>query len=225
MLPFDQYRSAVFDCDGVILDSNDLKTVAFRKTLANESSTLVEEFIEYHQAHGGISRYVKFDHFYRMMKGGANYANETSDALQRYAEICRKGLIECALIPGIIETLQHFRSLDIDCFVVSGGDQDEVRSTLSERGLSQYFAGIYGSPRNKMEHLGDLVKAGLRIPGIYFGDAESDSKAAHQYGLDFIFIAGRSEWRGGAAACRATGHSVYQDFEQLNNYVSQKGKE
>jgi phosphoglycolate phosphatase-like HAD superfamily hydrolase len=225
MLPFEHYRGAVFDCDGVILDSNDLKTSAFRTTLAGELPILVDEFIDYHQSHGGISRYVKFDHFFRVMKGTADHASETKRALQRYAEICRKGLLECALIPGVTETLLHMRSLGVDCYVVSGGDQEEVRAVLTERGLSQYFAGIYGSPRSKMEHLGDLAKAGLRMPAIYFGDAESDCKAAHQYGLDFVYIAGRSEWRGGEAACMAAGHPVYQDFEQLMNYASQKGKE
>lgn len=225
MRPFEHYRSAIFDCDGVILDSNDLKTSAFRRALAGELPALVDEFIDYHQSHGGISRYVKFDYFFRVVKGAANHANETSGALQRYAEICRKGLAECALIPGVIETLRYMRPLGVDCYVISGGDQDEVRAALAERRLSQYFSGIYGSPRNKIEHLGDLVKAGLRMPSIYFGDAESDSKAAHQYGLDFVYIAARSEWRGGDAACRAAGHSVYQDFEQLMNYTSQKGKE
>jgi phosphoglycolate phosphatase-like HAD superfamily hydrolase len=225
MRPFEYYHSAVFDCDGVILDSNDLKTSAFRTALAGESPNLIDKFIEYHQSHGGISRYVKFDHFFRVMKGAADHASETKRALQLYAEICRKGLLECALIPGIAVTLPHMRSLGVDCYVVSGGDQEEVRAALTERGLSQYFAGIYGSPRSKMEHLGDLAKAGLRKPTVYFGDAESDCKAANQYGLDFIYIAGRSEWRSGGAICSSAGYPVYQDFEELMNYTSQKGKE
>lgn len=224
MLPFESYRSAVFDCDGVILDSNELKTSAFREALARELPSVTDEFINYHQSHGGISRYVKFDHFFRVMKGVANYRSETEGALQRYAQICQRGLLECALIPGITDVLEHIKPLGIDCYVVSGGDQEEVRAVLTERKLEHFFAGIYGSPRSKIQHLGDLEKAGLRMPAIYFGDAESDFKAANQYGLEFVYISGRSEWRGGDAACRAAGYLVCQDFEEFLNSEYYKRK-
>lgn len=224
MQPFEFYRSAVFDCDGVILDSNELKTMAFRVALAGESPSITDEFIDYHQSHGGISRYVKFDHFFRVMKGVANYRSETERVLQRYAEICKNGLLECALIPGITEMLLKLKSLDIDCYVVSGGDQEEVLAALTQRGLAYFFAGIYGSPKNKLQHLGNLEKTGLRMPAIYFGDAESDFKAAKHYGLDFVYISGRSEWRGGDAACRDAGHLVCQDFKDFMNSSCFKGK-
>lgn len=224
MLKLESYRSAVFDCDGVILDSNNLKTEAFRSALAGESPGLVDEFIEYHQTHGGISRYVKFDYFFRVLKKSPAHAKEAGHALGLYAEICHSRLLECSLIPGVNEALRYFSSRGTECYVISGGDQAEVQSVLSARGLTQYFAGIFGSPRNKMKHLGDLTNAGLAMPGIYFGDAESDCETAKAHCLDFAFIAGRSEWRGGVAACQESGYPVYQDFAQLMGSFSQKGK-
>ena len=39
---FNQYDFAVFDCDGVILDSNEIKTQAFRESLPGQPDELVE---------------------------------------------------------------------------------------------------------------------------------------------------------------------------------------
>ncbi len=220
MQPLEKYHSVVFDCDGVILNSNSLKTESFRSALAGEALSLIDTFIAYHQSHGGISRYVKLDHFYRVMKGMPDHAEETAMALQRYAAICCKGLAECELIPGVIEVLRLLKTLRVNCYVISGGDQDEVRGAFAEKDLNQYFSGIYGSPRSKMEHLGGLVGNGLSMPAIYFGDAESDCKAAQKYELDFVFIAGQSEWRGGVAACNAANYPIYEDFSELLRCVS-----
>ena len=62
------YKVAIFDCDGVILMSNQMKSKAFALTLKNEKKKLVNEFMSYHQQNGGISRYVKFDYFYKEIK-------------------------------------------------------------------------------------------------------------------------------------------------------------
>ena len=57
-----------FDCDGVILDSNSIKTKAFRETLNNEKEELVDLFIDYHQKNQGIDRFKKLDFFFNEIK-------------------------------------------------------------------------------------------------------------------------------------------------------------
>ena len=57
-IDFKNFDFFVFDCDGVILDSNLLKTIAFSKSLP-EYPEKVSKFIDYHKANGGISRYKK----------------------------------------------------------------------------------------------------------------------------------------------------------------------
>ena len=58
------YDFAVFDCDGVILNSNSIKMQCFRCALGEAPKELIDQFIEYHQSFGGVSRYVKFKQFY-----------------------------------------------------------------------------------------------------------------------------------------------------------------
>ena len=60
MIDIDDYDVFIFDCDGVILDSNILKSEAFEHALTLEDKSDVERLIQYHKDNGGISRYEKF---------------------------------------------------------------------------------------------------------------------------------------------------------------------
>ena len=44
-----KYKSLIFDCDGVILNSNQVKTNAFRKVFEKYNINAVDEFIKYHE--------------------------------------------------------------------------------------------------------------------------------------------------------------------------------
>ena len=65
MINLQDYDIFIFDCDGVILDSNKLKSDAFRQALEYEPEEMVEELVRYHKLNGGISRYEKFNYFYK----------------------------------------------------------------------------------------------------------------------------------------------------------------
>ena len=57
------YKTFIFDCDGVILNSNKIKTNSFRALLSTYDKCAVDEFIKYHKTNGGISRYEKIKYF------------------------------------------------------------------------------------------------------------------------------------------------------------------
>ena len=213
----ERYDCAVFDFDGVVLDSNAAKTEAFRKTLADDPPELVDRLIDYHQYHGGVSRFVKFEHYYRNIRGGVDIASSMSRALDRFSAFSLRALMECDEIPGVRRILDRLVETNIPCFVVSGGAQDEVRKVVAARGLERYFHRVLGSPATKLENMAKLAAEGLLgSPGVYFGDARSDMDAATTFNLNFVFVAGRSEWRDGAAVCAHEGFSVIGDFGDLS---------
>jgi phosphoglycolate phosphatase-like HAD superfamily hydrolase len=199
-----RYRMAVFDCDGVVLDSNRIKTDAFRAAVSGESPALADQFVEYHKANGGISRYVKFDWFYRELANcpEAKQAAKVEAALSRYASIVREQLLVCNTVPGVLTCLAWFAARDVPCYINSGGDQAELREVFAERGLAHWFRGIYGSPATKLDNLAQLRTQGeLCRPGVFFGDARSDLEAARAHELDYIYVRGCSEWADGPAYC------------------------
>jgi len=208
-----RYSAMIFDCDGVILDSNKVKSKAFAATLKGEDPKLIDEFIRYHKLNGGISRFVKFEYFFKIIKGQKKYQEDLSDALNRYAKLIYKELLGCDEIKGIRDTLDQLIKLNIDCFVVSGGEQAEVRDVLKKRDFSHYFNTIYGSPITKKQHLATIKST----KSLYFGDARSDYEAANFFGMDFIYISGASEWIEGINFCQQNDIMIFKDFTEIKN--------
>lgn len=55
-------RAIVLDFDGVIVESLDIKTRAFRDLFSDYPQHL-DKIMSYHLAHNAISRYIKFDSY------------------------------------------------------------------------------------------------------------------------------------------------------------------
>ncbi len=207
------YSCAIFDCDGVILDSNPVKIAAFRTALASEEPALVEAFIAEHRSTGGVSRYAKLARFYRELHPVENPQKAIAEALARFSEAAREGLRTCPEVAGIRDVLRAFADRNVPVHVVSGGDQAEVRETLGARGLAALVSGIWGSPTGKREHLERLRSEGELLPGgVFFGDAELDMQLAEGFGLEFVFVAGVSDWEQGREVVADRGHRVIEDF-------------
>jgi len=56
-----EYQTLVFDCDGVVLNSNKIKTQAFYEAAKHFGHESAQALVDYPVANGGISRYAKFD--------------------------------------------------------------------------------------------------------------------------------------------------------------------
>lgn len=182
------YKAVIFDCDGVLFDSNDLKTAAFRKTLASYPPDIVDKFIVYHKLHGGISRYIKLNTFIKDFAKESISTIKLKNLLNAYGAICRKMYSSAPLTPGCLNILELLHK-DISLYVSSGSDESELKEVLIERKLDRYFKKIYGSPKSKDECVYEIIKdsgTGRRI--VYVGDAESDLEAAKKAGIEFIFM-------------------------------------
>tara|TARA_B110000467_G_C18336488_1_gene498377 strand:+ start:3594 stop:4244 length:651 start_codon:yes stop_codon:yes gene_type:complete len=198
MINIDKYDFFIFDCDGVILDSNKLKSNAFAEVLSNEPSDLVAEFIKYHKENGGISRYEKFKYYFEEMKKQIDAEKEIKNALNGFATIVSEGLLKCNYIPGVIMLFGELFKLNKRLFVVSGSDEKELIQVFRQRGIEYYFEKIYGSPTNKTENTREVISSMSNGKnGLFFGDSQSDYSASKKFDLDFIFVKGYSEWVNG----------------------------
>ena len=195
MVNIDEYDIFIYDCDGVILDSNKLKSNAFTEALPDEPPDLVAEFVEYHKENGGISRYKKFRYYFEGMKKQVEAEAEIEKALNNFATIVSQGLISCNYIPGALEFIENLFKLNKRMFVVSGSDENELIQVFIKRGIDHYFEKIYGSPANKEENTNKVVFSMSKAKkGLFFGDSKSDYIASKKFGLDFVFVKGYSEW-------------------------------
>lgn len=193
-----KYSAIVFDCDGVLLDSNRVKTNAFREVTRVYGDDISDGFVKFHLDNGGISRYRKFEYFLTDFLGQPAELRSVKELVNKYADCVCQGLLKCRVADGLDELRE--KSRDIPWMIVSGGDQQELNSVFSTRGLASLFdAGIYGSPESKDEIFDRLRRSGqLAIPSLFIGDSRYDHEMAEKYGIDFIFSYGWtefSEWK------------------------------
>lgn len=189
----DDYRTIVFDCDGVVLDSNRIKTDAFRSAALPYGEAAAAQLVAFHAANGGISRYVKFTHFLETIvpEFAPGLEGPSLDSLlEAYAQIVRTGLMNCALAEGLDALRASMPG--VRWLIVSGGDQNELREIFAARGLAAYFdGGIFGSPDTKDAILGrELATGTIRKPALFLGDSRYDFQASRAVGLDFVFVTG-----------------------------------
>lgn len=211
-MPLAAWRTLVFDCDGVVLDSNRVKTEAFRTAALPWGAAAAAALVAHHVANGGISRYAKFAHFLDSILPdhvpGAVPGRDGPDLaalLAAYAGAVREGLMACAAAEGL-DALRR-ATPDARWLIVSGGDQAELRAVFAARGLDGLFdGGIFGSPDTKDAILArELARGTIIRPALFLGDSRYDHEAATAAGLDFCFVSGWSEFAGWRDYCRDRG--------------------
>lgn len=189
--PLSEYNSIAFDCDGVLLNSNQIKSQAFYRIALPYGQELAQQLLDFHVANGGISRFLKFDHFWTNILGATRSESEIQSLIAAYGSLVRESLVNCECTSGL-EALR-FQTSTAKWAVVSGGMQIELREVFRTRNLDVLFdGGIYGSPSSKDDiFLQQLGMGNLLHPGLYFGDSFYDYFAAQRAGFDFVFI---SKW-------------------------------
>ncbi len=210
------YDVVIFDCDGVILDSNQIKTNAFVKALEDEPAELVGKFIEYHQANGGVSRYVKFKYFYTDIKKSYD-PKKVESALIKYASIVEKELVTCDYIPGFENFIDRLDQNDIPCYVNTGSDEKELIEVFKQRNILNKFESILGAPNTKEENIERIFDRIHDKRVLYFGDAKKDLYVAREYDYDFIFIYSRSDWKEWREYRNTDPFDYCQDFVEVVN--------
>ena len=212
-----KYKTIVFDCDGVVLDSNIVKTEAYFRTAKNLGHTdaQAQALVDYHVELGGISRYHKFEWYLREVLGQPVTEQAVQTLLDGFSRELEVGLMECAVAEGL--PALRAATPEANWMILSGGDQQEIRTLFAKRDLVHYFdGGLFGSPDNKDEVLArEKANGNLQFPTLFIGDSKYDFEAAHRAGLDFVFMSAWTEVVDWQAYCEKNQLPVYEKIAQL----------
>jgi phosphoglycolate phosphatase-like HAD superfamily hydrolase len=198
MKPTTNYQSWFFDCDGVILDSNQLKTDVFHELALPYGKDAAKQLVKYHLENGGISRFEKLTYFFNIILQKEDGQDDVKEALKQFGLRTKQKLVESTTTPGFNKFVKSITGKS-DCYIVSGGLQSELHEVFKEKDLDKYFVKILGSPMSKEQIFNGLIRTGeFKQPSIYIGDSRYDHQVAHQFNLDFIFMSDYTEfhdWR------------------------------
>jgi len=210
---YKKLKNIIFDFDGVILDSLDVKTKAFVSIYESYGSDIADKVRSYHINNGGVSRYEKFKFWHK------NYLNIelNEDELSRLANKFSNLVIDKVLlskeVKGSINFIKNYHK-NFNFFIVSGTPHNEINKIADKLNISKYFNEILGSPKNKIECCNVLKEKYLLEPEstIFLGDAMSDFKAARYN--EFHFALRLSDYN----------LEIFKDFEgiKFDNFKSLK---
>jgi len=208
---------AIFDCDGVLVNSNPFKAEAFKFAVRSYPKEDVEKLVEFNRVNGGISRYEKFDHFFRVVLGmhRERCAVEVDKAVVEFSNFCAKGYQHLEPTKGTRKLLECFQLRQIPCYIVSGGDKQEITGWSIKADIFHFFLQIYGNEQSKFDAVHDIFSKNdyESVRGVYYGDATLDAKIANQFGIPFVFVSGYSEID--------SGELVFNDISRQVCYLSE----
>lgn len=207
----------MFDCDGVVLDSNVVKTEAYFRTAKNLGATdaQAQALVDYHVKLGGISRYHKFEWYLHEVLQQPVTDVAIQALLDEFARELEVGLLECPIAEGLQDLREATPS--VNWMILSGGDQQEIRTLFTRRNLAKYFdGGLFGSPENKDTVLArEKASGNLQLPALFIGDSKYDFEAATRASLDFVFLSDWTEVADWKDYCKAHGIEVRNNISNL----------
>jgi len=177
----------VFDFDGVILESADVKTDAFVELFSAHGPDVSAQVKAHHLANLGISRFTKFAWIYANVLRRPLSDAESAELGEKFSALALDKVLAAPFVPGADAALAALAP-QLPLFVASGTPQGELDLIVDRRGLRPHFREVHGTPREKPAILADLlVRHGLAPRQVLFvGDGMSDYKAAMATGVEFL---------------------------------------
>ena len=180
-------KAIIFDFDGVILESLEVKADAFYELYKDYGASIANKVVEHHLDNGGISRYEKIKFYHK------NYLNQNlnqkdiNKIANQYSDIVMKKIISVPFVHGANEfIINNYNNYLM--FISSATPLHELQYICNNRSIGNYFKGIFGSPSSKEDHVSTIMdKWSLSNKEIVFiGDSISDYNASLFHDLFFV---------------------------------------
>ena len=215
-------KTIIFDFDGVIVESIDIKTEAFREMFKEYPKEQRDAFLDYHINNGGISRQRKITYFYQNILKQPLSPQKLDELCDQFHHLVMERVIASPFVAGAKELLDKGKGR-YRMYVVSGTPQEEMRVIVFRRGLKDYFVDVFGSPDTKGDVAKRILKQEQCLPreSVFIGDSINDLAAAKEAGVPFV---GRAHVPDEGWLKDKYIFTVVKDLTGLQNIIEELGK-
>ena len=186
-------KCVVFDFDGTLVDSNEIKREAFFEIARpwDSSGKVVEEVFERWPA---ANRYKKTRRIAEELIGRKLLPEDSSleewatRLADDYTARCEAAIAQCAEMPGATAALEELSEKGLYLFVNSATPAFPLRRLTELRNWEHFFQAVYGAESTKTENLQSIAaQSGAdRTEMIHVGDQLDDQGGAEEFGCRFI---------------------------------------
>jgi phosphoglycolate phosphatase len=177
----------ILDFDGVIIESNEIKTQVFREIFARFPEHTAA-MMAYHESNVAVSRFRKFEHLVHERLGQPDGHRLIGELAEEFSLQTVERLRECPLVPGALEFLERFAGR-LPIYLASVTPCTDLQQIVAARGLRRFFQGLYGCPPwTKSGAVADVLRiTGVRAEhALLIGDSPGDLRAAIETGVPFM---------------------------------------
>lgn len=176
----------VFDFDGTLVDSSDIKQGAYGAAIGAAVSAPEANVQRAYRAHGTLNRVPQLSTAFRDLVGRDPDEDELEAMVSTYGSFVRARSHEVRVFDGMEEFLAANRQR-YHLAVTSNAPQDELVVACRVLGIDGYFDRIYGYPTRKDEAIEILRRDwGLtRSCILYIGDRLEDGSVAERVAVPF----------------------------------------
>ena len=183
--------AVILDFDGVLVESNDIKTEAFGD-LFRRYPLYQKEMMRYHLAKQSLPRREKFFYFATVLMGYKAGSKQAETIVAQMAEafsaLVVDRVVSCPPVTGTMDFLEYFKGR-LPLFIASNTPCGELAEIVQRRSMAHYFRAVYGNPPvPKTAAIAEILhRHGFSPEAVVFvGDAPSDHQAAQVAGIRFI---------------------------------------
>lgn len=180
---------AIFDFDGTLVQSNEIKRLAFYDTVSgwDEARPVLDAILARPDAG---DRYAIFAVLHAELAGKIDGLPGVAAWTCAYSRRCEEAIAAAPEIPGASEALMALGAAGIACYVNSATPLDALIAVVGRRSFAPYLRASLGAPASKLQNLESVrAREGVEPSSmVVIGDSEADQVAAAAFGCRFIGI-------------------------------------
>jgi phosphoglycolate phosphatase-like HAD superfamily hydrolase len=187
-------KSIVFDFDGVIKESVDIKTKAFSDLYSQYGKRILNKVLNHHLQNGGVSRYNKIKFYHKNFLKIKLSDIELHKLTNQFSEIVLYKVIEAPFVNGAKSFIKN-NCKKYTMFISTGTPTHEIHQIIKKNKIDHYFTAVFGSPESKIDHLNQIINKWKinKEEMVFIGDSITDRNASNHYGIKFIAVNNKSD--------------------------------
>jgi phosphoglycolate phosphatase-like HAD superfamily hydrolase len=185
----DSIKCLLFDLDGVILDTLELKGKIFVE-IFKDFPELSDRILKYHLDNGGVSRRIKIQYINEFILKRKITQNELESMFDLFSELIKDNLPNIELFPNVKYVLDELKKSGFSIFSISSMPITEAELILSHLSVRHYFNGIIDTSNGKINAIKKFISQQKLSTNeiLYLGDSNEDLNAALTHNIRFILV-------------------------------------
>lgn len=185
-------QAIVFDFDGTLIDSNEIKLSGFYEVTAHIAGADVELDRIFQDPDRGD----RYDIFAALE---ARLGVDGDALLKAYGKRCETVILDKLAKSNVTEILDALKAQGRKLFIASATPEIDLVAMIDKSDLATRFDGVFGRPASKVEILKRIMEGHNLQPAamVMVGDGEDDCRGAKEFGCPFVGIgplfAGRAD--------------------------------